>query len=101
MGVPDQGSHGDGNEKIGGTPPFFVFPFAVLSSFPGIMLLVAKIEKGRKLPIGPQDYVPAFSPVAAVGASAGNKLFAAKADAAVSSISPFDEDFCLIDEFDG
>ena len=51
--------------------------------------------------VGLQDYIPAFSPVAAVGASAGNKLFTAKADAAVSSVSTFDEDFCLIDEFDG
>jgi hypothetical protein len=65
------------------------------------MLLIAKIKKSRELGVGLQDYIPAFAPVAAVGAAAGNILFSPKADAAVSSVSPFDEDFCLIDEFDG
>jgi hypothetical protein len=31
----------------------------------------------------------------------GNKFFTAKTAAAFSSISAFDEDFCLIDKFDG
>jgi hypothetical protein len=48
-----------------------------------------------------QNHIPAFSPVAAVGAPAGNKFFTAKAAAAFSSISAFYEDFCLIDKFDG
>jgi hypothetical protein len=62
---------------------------------------VPKIQKSGELGVGLQDHVPAVSSVAAVGAAAGNKLFAAKADAAVSSVAPLDEDFCLIDEFDG
>jgi len=65
------------------------------------MLLISKIQKGCKLAVGPQNHIPALSPVAAVGASAGNVFFAAKADAAVSSVSPFDEDFYFIDKFDG
>jgi hypothetical protein len=73
----------------------------VLPSFGGIILLVAEIQKGGELGVGLKNYIPAVSPVAAVGAAAGNILFAAKADAAVSSVAPLDEDFCLIDEFDG
>jgi hypothetical protein len=65
------------------------------------MLLVSKIQKGRQLVVSLQDHVPALSPVAAIGAPAGNKFFTAKAAAAFSSISAFDEDFCFIDKFDG
>ena len=64
------------------------------------MLAVTKIEEGGELVVGLQKHIPAFSPVAAVGASAGNVLFTAKADAAVSSIAGLDEDFGFIDELD-
>jgi hypothetical protein len=64
------------------------------------MLVVTKIEEGGELVVGLQKHIPAFSPVAAVGASAGNVLFTAKADAAVSSIAGLDEDFGFIDELD-
>jgi hypothetical protein len=70
----------------------------VLASFGVVLLAVPKIEEGGELPVGLQNHVPAFSPVAAVGTSAGNVLFMAKTDAAVSSIAALDEDFGFIDE---
>jgi hypothetical protein len=73
----------------------------MLPSFRVVMLLISEVEKGCELGIGFQDDVPAFSAVAPVGATAGNKFLTAKADAAVSSVSALDEDFCLIDKFDG
>jgi hypothetical protein len=63
-------------------------------------MLVVEVEKGGELAVGPEDYVPPFAPITAVGASAGNELFTAKADATVASVSGFDEDFGFIDEFD-
>jgi hypothetical protein len=64
------------------------------------MLAVTKIEKGGELTVGLQNHVPAFSAVASVGTSAGNVLFTAKTDTAVSSIAGLDEDFDFIDELD-
>ena len=46
-----------------------------------------------------ENHVPALSPVATVGSSAGNVFFATKAKTSISSVSAFDEDFGLIDEF--
>ncbi len=79
---------------------FLIFAFAVLTSFGVVMLLVTKIEKRGKLAVGLQDYVPALSSVAAVGPAPGNVFFTPKAEAAVSSVSRFDEDFRFIDKFD-
>ncbi|HXZ36400.1 MAG TPA: hypothetical protein VEL68_10305 [Thermodesulfobacteriota bacterium] len=50
--------------------------------------------------VGLQNHIPAFSPIAAIGTSAGNVFFTAKADAAVSSIAGLDENFGFIDELD-
>jgi len=72
----------------------------VLSSFGVVMVEVTKIEEGGELAVGFQDYIPAFSPVAAVGATMGNKLLTAKTDATVPSVSGLDEDFYFIDELD-
>jgi len=72
----------------------------VLSSFGVVFLVVPKIEEGGELAVGFQDYIPAFSAVAAVGTSAGNILLTAKTDATVSSVSGLDEDFDFIDELD-
>jgi hypothetical protein len=72
----------------------------VLSSFGVVLLAVTKIEESGELAVGLQKNVPAFSPVAAVGTSAGNVLFMAKTDAAVSSIAGLDENFGFIDELD-
>ncbi len=96
--VPDDRSAGDGKKEVRSAASLLIFPFSVLTSFGVIMLAVAKIEEGGELAVGLQNYVPAFSPVAAVGTSAGNILFTAKTDAAVSSIAGLDEDFGFIDE---
>jgi hypothetical protein len=72
----------------------------VLSSFGEIMLLVVEIDEGRELAVGLKNHVPAFPPVAAIGSPAGNIFFAAKANATLSSVSGFDEDFCFINKFD-
>jgi hypothetical protein len=64
------------------------------------MLLVPEVEKRGELAIGLEDHVSAFPPIAAIGSPPGNILFAAKAEATVTSISSFDEDFRFIDEFD-
>jgi hypothetical protein len=50
------------------------------------------------LTVRPKNHIPALSPVAAVGSSAGNVFFATKAKASVSSVSAFDEDSGFIDE---
>jgi hypothetical protein len=72
----------------------------VLSSFGVIMLAVTKIEEGGELAVGFEDYIPAVSPVAAVGAAPGNKLLTAKTDTTVPSVASLDEDFYFIDELD-
>jgi hydrogenase-4 membrane subunit HyfE len=96
--VPNDRSAGDGKKEIRSAAPLLVLPFSVLASFGVVLLAVPKIEEGGELPVGLQKHVPAFSPVAAVGTSAGNVLFMAKTDAAVSSIAALDEDFGFIDE---
>jgi hypothetical protein len=72
----------------------------VLTSFGVVMLLVTKIEKRGKLAVGLQDHVPALPPVATVRPSPGNVFFTAKAEATVSSVSSFEEDFRFIDKSD-
>ncbi len=65
-----------------------------------VMGAVPKIEEGGELAVGPQKHIPAFSPVAAVGTSAGNVFFPAKADTAVSAIAGLNEDSGFIDKLD-
>lgn len=72
----------------------------MLASFGAVFLAVTKVEESGELGVGLQKYVPAFSPVAAVGTSPGNVLFTAKTDAALSSIAGLDENFGFIDELD-
>ena len=98
--VPDDRAPRDGKKEVLCAAALLIFSLSVLTSFGVVMLAVTKIEEGGKLAVGLQNYVPAFSPVAAVGTSAGNILFAAKTDAAVSSIAGLDEDFYFIDELD-
>jgi hypothetical protein len=98
--IPDNGTQRDRQDKVWRTASFLVFAFPVLTSFGVVMLLVAKIEKCGKLAVGLQDHVPAFPPVAAIGPASGNVFFTPKAEAAVSSVSRFDEDFRFIDKFD-
>jgi len=98
--VPDDRAAGNGKKKGRSTSPLLIFSFSVLTSSGVVLLAVTKIEESGELAVGLQKHVPAFSPVAAVGTSAGNVLFAAKADAAVSSIAGLDEDFGFIDELD-
>jgi hypothetical protein len=98
--IPDDRAAGNGKNKGRSAASLLIFPLSVLTSFGVVMLAVTKIEEGRELVVGLQKHIPAFSPVAAVGASAGNVLFTAKTDAAVSSIAGLDEDFGFIDELD-
>ena len=72
----------------------------MLASFGVVKLAIMKIKEGRKLAVGFEDHVPAFSPVAAIRSSPGNVFLAAKANATVSSVSGLDEDFSFIDKFD-
>ena len=72
----------------------------MLASFGVVKLLVAKIEQGCDLAIRLKDHVSALSPVATVGSSTGYKFFTAKANAPVTSVSGFDEDFRFINKFD-
>jgi hypothetical protein len=87
-------------DEVRGAPPYLIFSFSVLSSFGAVFLVVTKIEEGGELAVGLQDYIPALSPVAAVGAAAGDKLLTAKTDTTVPSVSSLDEDFYFIDELD-
>jgi hypothetical protein len=100
FGIPDDGAQRDWKKEVLRAAAFLVLPFAVLTSLGVVMLLVTKIEKRGELAVGLQDHVPALSSVAAVGPTPGNVFFTPKAEAAVSSVSRFDEDFCFIDKFD-
>ena len=100
FGIPDDGPQRNGNDEIWRAAAFLILAFAVLAPFGVVMLLVTKVEKRGKLAIGLQDHVPALSSIAAVGPAPGNVFFTAKAQAAVSSVSRFDEDFRFIDKFD-
>jgi hypothetical protein len=100
IGVPHHGSVRHREDEVLSASPYLVFPFSVLSSFGAVFLAVTKIEEGGELAVGFEDYVPAFAPVASVGASAGNELLTAKTDATVPSVSGLDEDFYFIDELD-
>jgi hypothetical protein len=100
ISVPHHGSVRNREDKVGSASPYLIFSFSVLSSFGVVFLVVAKIEEGGELAVGFQDYIPAVSPVASVGATAGNKLFTAKTDTTVPSVPGLDEDFHFIDELD-
>jgi hypothetical protein len=98
--IPDEGTERNGEKEVRRAAPFLVFSFSVLASFGVILLLVAKVKKSGNLIGGPYNHVPAFSTVTTVGSAPGNVFFTAKTEAAVSSISSFDENFCFIDKFD-
>jgi hypothetical protein len=100
FGVPDDGAQRHWEYEVLRRAAFLILAFTVLTSLGVVMLLVTKIEKRGKLAVSPQGYVPALSSVAAVGPAPGNVFFTPKAEAAVSSVSGFDEDFRFIDEFD-
>jgi len=98
--VPDDRTPGDGKKEVRSAPSLLIFPFSVLASFGVVLLAVTKIEESGELAVGLQEYVSAFSPVAAVGTTTGNVLFVAETDTAVSSVTGLDENFGFIDELD-
>src|SRR5262245_66475919 len=63
-----------------------------------VLLLVAQIQECRELWIGQRNDVSTLSTIAAIGATARNKLFTPKADATAPAVSGDDTDFDFIDE---
>jgi len=72
----------------------------VLASLGIIVLLIAKVQEGSCLGIGFQNHIATFASIATIRTAAGDVFLAPEAYTPIPPIPGFDEDFCLIDEFD-
>ncbi len=65
------------------------------------MPLVSEVQEGRSPFGGGNDDVSSMTAIASVRTAVRDKLFPAEAAGSISTISGFDEDFCLINKHRG
>jgi hypothetical protein len=101
FGIESEGADGHGDLDGGAVAAGFIGAFAVAAAFGSVFGVEAEVEEGVVVFGGVEDDVAAATAVAAAGASAGDKFFAAEGETAVAAVAGLDFDDDFIDEHGG
>ena len=99
--VGDGGAHRHGDHQVVAALAIALLAHAVLATLGAELALVAEVDQRAQVLVGHDPDTAAASPVTAVRPPQRNELLAAKANAAIATITGDDIDFCFVYEFHG
>ena len=97
-GISNDGADGDFNDPVFARFSVLIFAQSMLAAARLVLLLVAQIQKRRKLRIGQGDHVSTLSTIAAIGTATRDKFFAPEADTTAPAVTGDHADFYFVDE---
>src|SRR5690242_3718750 len=98
VAIRHDGADRDAQHQVVARRAGAIAALAVLATLGLIVALIMEVEQRRQRVVGFEKDRAAVAAVTAVGAAAGDELFAAKRDAAGASVAALDEDVDLVDE---
>src|SRR5262249_50107413 len=98
VAIADDGPDRHAKDQVIAACAVSIRPLTVLTALGRIVALVVKVEQCRERGVGFEPHATAGSAVAAIGATPGDELLAAKAHTARAPVSTLHEDVDLVDE---